>query len=334
MSVVNPENQVIFLTVPGGKKPERIDIYITHCIENATRNKVQNGISDGSILVNGKPTKASYKVAPFDEIKITLPHPPPPKAEPEAIDIDIIYEDDFLLIVNKKAGMVVHPAFSNYTGTLVNALLHHIKKLSTFHDDPIRPGLVHRIDKDTSGLLLIAKNEDLHAKLAKDFARHAIEREYIAITVGKPKQTKGTIASFLTRDVKNRKRFMVSDKEGKWAVSHYEIIEEFENFTLVKMKLETGRTHQIRVHLSSIGLPILGDAVYGGTVNHPTIQTPKQKMLFAHLLKLMTRQALHAKTLGFYHYGLNHHVSFDSNLPDDFIEVLNLLRLRKKENLV
>lgn len=331
MPIEKEENQVITLTVPAGKRPERIDVFITHSIENATRSKVQAGISEGVVLVNGKPTKASYKVAPNDLIHITLPHPPPPKATAEDIDIDIVYEDEFLLIVNKKAGMVVHPAYSNYTGTLVNALLHHIEKLSGYHDDPIRPGLVHRIDKDTSGLLLIAKNDDIHARLAKDFARHNIEREYYAICVGKPKNLKGTISSFIQRDPRDRKRFAVNETNGKWAVTHYEILETFENFALLKMKLETGRTHQIRVHLSSIGLPILGDGTYGGTVNHPTIQTPKQKAFFNKLLSMMKRQALHAKTLGFHHYGLNKQVSFDSELPDDFLEVLNLLRSRETE---
>ncbi|MBN8705079.1 MAG: RluA family pseudouridine synthase [Bacteroidetes bacterium] len=327
---VSPEGlEVIVIQVAAGKKPQRIDVYLANSIENATRNKVQSGIEAGAVLVNGKTTKSSYKVAPFDEIRVTLPHPPAPDAEPEDLPIDIVYEDDDLLIINKAPGMVVHPALSNWTGTLVNALLHHVGKLSDHHDDPIRPGIVHRIDKDTSGLLVIAKNAAVHAKIAKDFARHAIEREYWAICLGVPKEPKGNVAGFIARDPRNRKRFAPHPSDGKWAVTHYEVIEEFGIASLVRCHLETGRTHQIRVHLNSIGMPILGDNTYGGTSPHNALKTSKQKQLFNNLLELMPRQALHAKTLGFHHPVKAEFVRFESDLPSDFIETLAKLRSLK-----
>ncbi len=325
-----PANEIIILHVPAAKRPERLDVYITHAVENATRNKVQQAIDEGTVLVNDKTSKSSYKVAPNDVVQITLPRPPAPDAEPENIDIEIVYEDEFLLLVNKKAGMVVHPAYANYTGTLVNALLFHIEKLSSFHEDPIRPGIVHRIDKETSGLLLIAKNDQIHAKLSKDFVKHNIQREYWAICVGNPRELKGTISTFIARDPKDRKRFSVHKSDGKWAVTHYEVIQQFDGYSLMKLHLETGRTHQIRVHLTSLGLPILGDSTYGGKTPPSSHQTGLQKSTFKKLLETMPRQALHAKTLGFFHYGLDKHVSFDSQIPEDFSVTLEIL---KKYNL-
>lgn len=319
------EREKIRIVVPAGKRPERIDVFLTHSVENATRSKVQHAIEEQSVLVNHKPTKSSYKVAPLDIIDITLPHPPPPDVVAEDIPIEIVYEDQWLIIINKPAGMVVHPAYANWSGTLVNALLHHIEQLSDFHTDPIRPGIVHRIDKDTSGLLVIAKYADIHAKLSKDFARHAIDREYFAICVGKFKEQKGTIRTFITRDKRDRKKFMTHDTEGKSAVTHYQVLGSFGHYHLISCKLETGRTHQIRVHLSSIGCPILGDATYGGTVNHSHIQTPKDKQFFAKLLTFMPRQALHAKTLGFFHPGKKEQITFESDLPLDFKRTLEEL---------
>ncbi len=325
--------EVLLVDVPPGKRPERLDVYLARLIENATRSKVQAGIESGAVLVNGRQTKASCKVLPGDKIKITLPRPPAPEAEPEEIPLSIVYEDSDLVIIDKPPGMVVHPAYSNWTGTLVNALLHHIGKLSDFHGDPVRPGIVHRIDKDTSGLLVVAKNETVHARLARDFARHSIEREYWALCLGVPKVTSGTVSGLIARDPRNRKKFAVSTKDGKQAVTHFELISSFGIASLIRCHLETGRTHQIRVHLSSIGLPILGDSVYGGTGGHPAVQSGKQKQTLANLLKVIPRQALHARTLGFHHPGKNEFVRFESELPEDFRLALERLTVFYEESV-
>ncbi|NUQ80178.1 MAG: RluA family pseudouridine synthase [Bacteroidetes bacterium] len=326
LRTVSPEgNEQFIITVPAGKKPERLDVFLTRTIENATRNKVQTGIDEGAVLVNQKRSKSSYQVAPGDVVTVTLPRPPAPEAEPEDIPINLVYEDEQLLVINKPAGMVVHPAFSNWTGTLVNALLHHVQNLSSWHEDPVRPGIVHRIDKDTSGLLVIAKNEVAHARLARDFARHQIEREYWALVVGTLKEPSGTIVKSIIRDPRNRKRFTTHPTDGKHAVTHFQVMRSFGPFSLMKLNLETGRTHQIRVHLSSIGVPIIGDSTYGGTVNHPHLQLVQEKDLFKKLLSVMPRQALHAKTLGFMHPASGEWIRFDSDLPDDFIQCIQLL---------
>ena len=313
--------------IPEGKKKERIDIFLSTSVENATRSKVQKLIEAGFVKVNGKVIKASYSVLPGDIIEATHPISPRPEfAEAEEIPLDIVYEDEFLLVVNKPAGMVAHPAYANYSGTLVNALLHHTGKLSN-KEIADRPGIVHRIDKDTSGLLVVAKDDWTHAKLAEQFSKHTAEREYRAICWKPFAEPKGEISTFITRSKRDRKKFTTSDSEGKLAVTFYEVVEQFEFAALVKLNLKTGRTHQIRVHLSSIGHPVFGDATYGGTQIVSGSNLPKMKSRLQNLLEIMPRQALHAKTLGFIHPHSKKQMLFDSELPDDMKLLIGKLRL-------
>ncbi len=313
--------------IPQGKKKERIDVFLASSVENATRSKVQKLIETGNVTVNGKIVKSSYLVLPGDIIEASHPISPRPEfSEPEEIPLDIIYEDEFLIVVNKPAGMVAHPAYANYTGTLVNALLHHTKKLSNYNEAD-RPGIVHRIDKDTSGLLVVAKDEWTHAKLAEQFSKHTIEREYRAICWKPFKKLKGEISTFITRSKKDRKKFTTSETEGKKAVTFYEVIENYEFTALLKLNLKTGRTHQIRVHLSSIGHPIFGDSTYGGTQLVAGTNLPKMKSRLDNLLKIMPRQALHAKTLGFIHPQKKEFMRFESDLPDDMKLLIKKLQM-------
>ena len=314
------------IIIPEGKKKERIDIYLTNCIENATRSKVQKLVEANLVSVNGKFVKPSYNVMPNDIIEAVIPIAPRPEdTEPEEIPLDIIYEDDYFLVVNKPAGMVAHPAYANYTGTLVNALLHHTQKLSR-SGEPGRPGIVHRIDKDTSGLLVVAKDDWTHAKLSEQFSRHSIEREYQAVVWGVFKEQKGEINSNIARSKSDRKKFTASKGEGKTAVTFYEVLEQFEFTSLIKLNLKTGRTHQIRVHLSSIGHPVFGDPTYGGRQVVYDYGLPKIKSRVQNLLEIMKRQALHAKTLGFIHPHKKEYVRFDSQLPADMVELIQKLK--------
>ena len=311
--------------VPDGKKKERIDVFLSHKIENATRSKVQKLIEAGLVFVNGKIVKPNYIVKPGDLIEASHPITPRPEnVEPEEIPLDIIFEDDYLLVVNKPAGMVAHPAYANYSGTLVNALLHHTKKLSKLNE-PVRAGIVHRLDKDTSGLLVVAKDEWTHAKLAEQFSAHSIEREYRAVCWGKFKEPKGEINTFIARSKSDRKKFAVSESEGKKAITNYEVIEEFEFTSYVKLNLKTGRTHQIRVHLSGMGKPVFGDPTYGGRQIRYGSEIPKIQSQVNNLLKIINRQALHAKTIGFIHPQTKKLVRFNSELPNDMQELLKKL---------
>ena len=313
--------------VPSGQKKERIDMYLSAHIENATRSKVQKLIEANLVKVNGNFVKPSYKVLPDDFIEATIPiSPRPEETEPEDIPLNIVYEDDYLIVVNKPAGMVAHPAYSNYTGTLVNALLHHTQKLSKLNE-PGRPGIVHRLDKDTSGLLVVAKDDWTHAQLAKQFSKHTIEREYWTVVWGKFKERKGEIDTFITRSKKDRKKFATSASEGKHAVTFYEVLEEYEFTSLLKINLKTGRTHQIRVHLSSINHPIFGDPTYGGREIVYSSNLPKIVSRTKNLLDKMPRQALHAKTLGFIHPHKKEFVRFDSELPEDLKNLLEALSI-------
>lgn len=325
MSNIITEKRFTF-ELPDGKKKQRVDVYLANSLENATRTRIQKLIDADCVLVNGKTTKANYQVKAGDTIEVVIPvSPRPDKAEPEDIPIHVVYEDEYFIILNKPPGMVVHPSFGHFTGTLVNALLHYSKEISENNDSP-RPGIVHRIDKDTSGLLVVAKDPATHAKLSAQFSRHSIEREYWTIVWGLPKEQEGTIETFITRSKKDRKVFTTSASEGKHAITHYWVMEEFEFASLVRVRLETGRTHQIRVHMSSIGHPIFGDETYGGTAIRYGSQLPKMKQRIDNLLKIMPRQALHAKTLGFAHPHTKEVMKFDSQLPDDFIELLAHLR--------
>lgn len=314
------------IEVPEGQKKERIDVHLTHKLENATRNRIQKLIDAGLVFVNGKVVKQNYKVSPFDLIEVTIPiSPRPENIEPEEIPLNIVYEDDFFIIVNKPPGMVAHPAYANYTGTLVNALLHHSSKLSKTNEIT-RPGIVHRIDKETSGLLVVAKDDVTHAFLAKQFAAHSIEREYWAVIWGKLKSSSGEINKNIVRSPSDRKKFTTSASEGKTAITFYEVIEEFDFATLIKLRLKTGRTHQIRVHLSSLNHPIFGDPTYGGRSIIYGSSLPKMKNRFENLMKIMPRQALHAKTLGFIHPNTKELVRYSSELPEDILLLLSELR--------
>jgi 23S rRNA pseudouridine1911/1915/1917 synthase len=305
---------------------------MTNHTENATRNKVQEAIKNGEVLVNGKTIKPSYVILPNDLITVDLLRPDPPEVKAEAIPLEIVYEDDFLLVVNKPAGMVTHPAYKNYSGTLVNALMHHSEKLSQLHAeddeefDIVRPGIVHRLDKDTSGLLVVAKDETTHQKLAKQFAAKTSEREYNAIVWGKFKQNSGVIDAPLGRSKSDRKKITVI-AGGKNAVTEYEVIEQFEYLALLKIHLRTGRTHQIRVHLAHIHHPVFGDGTYGGREIVVGGIEGKKKAEVKNLLEIMPRQALHAKKLGFVHPHTKKMIRFESELPEDMKAVLSFLRL-------
>lgn len=312
------------IIVPPGKKKERIDVFLTRHVENATRNKVQQAIRAGAVLVNGMTVRVSHPVAPGEVIHITLPKPPPQEALPENIPLTIVYEDDHVLVVDKPAGMVTHPAYGNYTGTLVNALLYHCNSLSGLND-PTRPGIVHRLDKDTSGLMVVAKTDQAHAHLARQFAKRTIRREYWALVWGVFGEERGLIETQLGRSKSDRKKMAVV-KEGKHSATEYEVLERFPYLTLVRLKLRTGRTHQIRVHLAHINHPVFGDPTYNGRHIVWGPGTPAQKVEVNGLLRLIVRQALHAKTIGFVHPGSKEAVFFDSELPGDFSSVLQRLR--------
>jgi 23S rRNA pseudouridine1911/1915/1917 synthase len=312
------------IVVPAGKKKERLDVYLTSHVENATRTKVQAAIRAGLVLVDGKTVRVSHPVAPGEVIHITLPRPPPPDVLPEPIPLSIVYEDDHLLVVNKPAGMVTHPAYSNYTGTLVNALLYHCGALSTMNDTS-RPGIVHRLDKDTSGLMVIAKNDVAHVHLARQFARRTIIREYWAVVWGTFSVPVGVIDAALGRSKADRK-VMAVVVDGKHAVTNYEVLEEFPYLSLVRLRLQTGRTHQIRVHLAHIGHPVFGDPTYHGRRINAGPGTPRQKSQVQDLLGLIPRQALHAKTIGFIHPATREKMVFDSVLPEDMQALLDRLR--------
>ena len=312
--------------IPDGKKKERLDTYLANSIENATRSRIQKLIKAGYVKVNGKIEKSNYQIARGDVIDVSIPISPRPEfPEAEDIPLDIVYEDEYLLLVNKPANMTAHPSFGHHTGTLVHALLHHVKKLSALNEKG-RPGIVHRIDKDTTGLLLVAKDEHTHALLAKQFSKHDIEREYWAVCWGKFKEQEGEVIGNISRSKKDRKIFTVHETDGKHAHTFFNVIEEFEFASLIKLKLKTGRTHQIRVHMQHINHPIFGDPTYGGRGIVYGSNLPKMKSRVDNLLEIMQRQALHAKTLGFIPPATKEKVVFDSELPEDFQLLLKELR--------
>ena len=314
------EREQLRIVIPPGEHRKRLDVYLTHRVENATRNKVQQAIETGMVLVNAQVRKSSYLLNPNDIIDITFPRPPRMEAEPEDIPLDIVFEDLSLLIINKPAGMVTHPAYGNYSGTLVNALLHHCNHLSTINTE-MRPGIVHRLDKDTTGLMVVAKTDTAHAFLAKQFALRSIDREYWAIVWGRFKSSKGTIEANLGRSKRDRKKVAVIE-DGKSAITEYEVLKEFDFLSLVRLHLKTGRTHQIRVHLAHINHPVFGDATYGGRNASWNGLAEKKEQRAATLLKLLSRQALHAKTIGFIHPVTKEFLKFNSELPADMQAIL------------
>lgn len=313
------------ITADPGQAPLRIDKFLMDRIANSTRSKIQSGIADGFVEVNGEKVKANYKVKPEDVITVSMPEPPrDTEVIPEDIPLNIVYEDPHLLVVNKEAGMVVHPAYQNWSGTLVNALTYHFNNLPEMKGNEGRPGLVHRIDKDTSGLLVIAKSETAMSGLAKQFFDHSIERTYYALVWGTPAQEKGTINVNLGRSLKDRRiTAPFEDPEtGRHAITHYEVLKDFRYISLVKCNLETGRTHQIRAHMKYLGHPLFNDATYGGDKVLKGTQFSKYKHFVENCFKIIPRQALHAKSLGFIHPATGAKMQFDSELPEDFISVI------------
>ena len=305
-------------TASEGQEPLRLDKFLLNFIENATRNKIQQAVKAGNVLVNNAIVKSNYKVKPFDEVRVVLAHPPHENLlVAEDIPIDIVYEDDAVMVVNKAAGMVVHPGHGNYSGTLVNGLIHHIENLPKNSNE--RPGLVHRIDKDTSGLLVVAKTEFAMTHLSNQFFDRATERLYLALVWGNMSADEGTITGHIGRSFKNRLQMDVfPDGEfGKHAVTHYKVIERFSYVTLVQCKLETGRTHQIRAHFKHIGHTLFNDERYGGEKILKGTTFTKYKQFVENCFKVLPRQALHAKTLGFEHPITKKMMRFDSEIPDD-----------------
>lgn len=310
----------------------RIDKFLMDRLPNVTRTKIQDGIRDGFIKVNEKLIKPNYKIHPHDIITVSLPEPPrDTDVVPENISLNIVFEDDHLMIVNKPAGMVVHPAYQNWTGTLVNALAYHFlhrsppgQNLPQMAGNDGRPGLVHRIDKDTSGLLVIAKTEIAMNSLAKQFFDHSIHRTYQALVWGVPDPSEGTINVHVGRSLKDR-RVTVAFPEGEFgrhAITHYTLLQDLRYVSLVECRLETGRTHQIRAHMKYIGHPIFNDATYGGNEVVKGTVFSKYKQFIDNCFKIIPRQALHAKTLGFLHPVTQQAMQFDSELPADFKEVI------------
>ena len=302
-----------------GQEPVRVDKFLMNRIENATRNKIQKAAKSGYIFSNENPVKQNYKVKPGDNIKVMFHHPPYENLiVGEKIDIDIIYEDNDILVVNKPPNQVVHPGHGNYSGTLLNGLIYHNENLPENRDG--RPGLVHRIDKDTSGLLVVAKSDTALTKLSEQFFHKTIDRKYLAIVWGTPSPEQGTIDKYLSRDKKNRMIMSVPVNEdiGKRAITHYKVVEKLGYVSLVECELETGRTHQIRAHMKHIGNPIFNDERYGGDKILKGTIFNKYKQFVENCFKLLPRQALHAKTLSFNHPRTNERLAFETELPNDF----------------
>ena len=307
--------------VDKGQTPLRIDKYLMNFVENATRTKIQAAAKNGSIEVNGNIVKSNYRVKPLDEIKVKFEYPPHENLlVAENIALDIFYEDDDLVVINKPAGMVVHPGHGNYSGTLINGLIYHFENLPKNSSN--RPGLVHRLDKDTSGLLVVAKNDNSMVHLSNQFANKTSKREYIAMVWGNVKDDGGKIDNYIGRNPKNRLQNIVLDEDsivgGKRAITNYEVISRMNYVSLVKCTLKTGRTHQIRVHMKHIGHTLFNDERYGGNMILKGTTFTKYKQFVDNCFKLLPRQALHAKTLGFTHPATGKFMEFDSELPVDF----------------
>jgi 23S rRNA pseudouridine1911/1915/1917 synthase len=313
------------LVVDKGQSLLRIDKFLMNRMENATRNRIQNAADSGCILVNEKTVKSSYKVKPLDVISIVLPHPPrDTEIYPENIPLNIVFEDEEIVIINKTAGMVVHPGFNNYTGTLVHALAYHFENLPNLNGNYARPGLVHRIDKDTSGLLVISKNEQAMTFLAKQFFDHSIHRKYVALVWGDIAEG-GTVSGYIGRSLKDRRVMDIYDTEekGKWSVTHYKVLERLNYVTLIECELETGRTHQIRAHMQHIGHPLFNDASYGGDKILKGTSFTKYKQFIDNCFSICPRQTLHAKSLGFLHPKTKQELYFETEMPSDMLQLLD-----------
>ena len=328
--VYDPESEELYehhrFRADAGQSLLRIDRFLTERIRNASRNKVQEAIRGGFVRVNDITIKPNYKVRPLDEIVVALPQPPrETEVLPEEIALDIVYEDEHLLLVNKPSGMVVHPAYQNWSGTLVNALAWHFQHLPEMPGNIGRPGLVHRIDKDTSGLLVIAKTEASMTGLARQFFDHSIERSYEALVWGEPRPAAGTIDVPLGRSERDRRiTIAIPDGErGRRAVTHYRTLQAYRYVSLLECRLETGRTHQIRAHLVYLGHPLFNDSTYGGDRVLRGTQFSKYKAFVENCFRLMPRMALHAKSLGFMHPATGKKMLFDTDLPADFQATLH-----------
>jgi len=322
------ENQGLFehynFIADKGQEPLRIDKFLMDKIPNTTRNKLQSALGDGYISVNKKPVKSNYKVKPLDDIKVEMPYPPTEiELIPEDIPLNIVYEDDDVIVLNKQSEMVVHPGYGNFTGTLVNGLVHHIKNLPQT-DVANRPGLVHRLDKNTTGIMVVAKNEHALSHLSKQFYDRTTERRYHALVWGDVKEDEGTVTGNVGRALKNRKVMDVFPEEdyGKHAVTHYKVLKRYGYITLIECKLETGRTHQIRVHMKHIGHTLFNDFDYGGDRILKGTSFSKYKQFINNCFKILPRQALHAKSLGFEHPKTGKWMQFDSELPEDMTATL------------
>ncbi len=359
---VQDDDQELFehyrIEVEKGQHLLRIDKFLMNRTQNATRSKIQQSAENGSILVNGKPVKSNYKVKPFDLITVVLAHPPREvELIPQNIPINVVYEDNDLIMINKNPGMVVHPGYGNYSGTLVNALVYHFQnlpinksgenmtkneggdqsaisdssvKISSDKQTPnLRPGLVHRLDKNTSGIMVVAKSETAMVRLAKDFFDRNLDRIYYALVWGDFKEDTGTITGNVGRHLKDRKKMDVFPPEselGKHAVTHYRVLERFGYVTLLECKLETGRTHQIRVHMQHIGHSLFNDHLYGGDRILKGTTFAKYRQFVENCFTIMPRHALHAKSLGFTHPTTGEYIHFDSVIPDDMQTVINKWR--------
>jgi 23S rRNA pseudouridine1911/1915/1917 synthase len=323
------------LVVDRGQGLLRIDKFLMSRIENATRNKIQQAAHAGNILVNNQPVKPNYRVKPLDSISIVLSHPPREiEIIPQDIPLEILYEDHDLIIVNKLAGMVVHPAYGNYTGTLVNALAHHLQEVSDDKAPGRTPYLVHRIDKDTSGVMVVTKNEIAQAKLAAQFFHHTIDRHYLALVWGDFDSEQGTITGHIGRSIRDRKLFTVypDGSQGRHAITHYSVLERLGYVTLVDCKLETGRTHQIRVHFQHIRHPLFGDETYGGNVILKGTTFSKYKQFVNNCFAILPRQALHARSLAFTHPSTKEWMQFQAEPPEDLATVIEKWRRYRRES--
>ena len=315
--------------VDPGQSLFRIDKYLSARMESTSRTRILNAANAGNILVNNSPVKPNYKVKPGDIVQIVLPNPPREiELIPENIQINIVYEDDDVLVVNKEPGMVVHPAYGNYTGTLVNALMYHFRDLPLFSTGEARPGLVHRLDKNTSGILVIAKNELALNRLSRQFYERTTDRRYHALVWGSPDPSEGTITGNVGRNLKDRKIMQVfeDESEGKPAITHYRILENLGYISLVECKLETGRTHQIRVHFSHRRHPLFNDQEYGGDQILKGTTFTKYQQFIRNCFRILPRQALHAKSLAFDHPVTGKRLCFESELPDDMAQVIDKWR--------
>lgn len=314
---------------PKGQQPLRVDKFLMNFIEETTRSKIQKAADNGQIIVNGIPVKSNYKVKPEDEVKLVLDEPPRViDIIPENIPIQIVYEDESLVVINKEPGMVVHPGHGNYKGTLVNALKFHFDNLPSMSAELERPGLVHRIDKDTSGLLVIAKTEQAMQSLTSQFKARTTDRLYDALVWGSLKEETGSIEGHIGRHLKDRLQMAVFEdgSQGKPALTRYKVIEHFLYVTLVECKLETGRTHQIRAHFKHIGHPLFNDDRYGGNAVLKGTTFTRYKQFVENCFKICPRQALHAKTLGFDHPVTGERMFFQASMPDDMVELLEKWR--------